>query len=59
MGNGRVGAGAQVICQVLSWFYFFAGVRTLANSLEMLLVTAILSLLDWPGTERRPKWCAS
>lgn len=36
-----------LICQVMNWFTFYCGVRTLSNSLEMVLT--ILSLYHWPN----------
>ncbi|KAH3763718.1 GPI mannosyltransferase 3 [Pelomyxa schiedti] len=37
------------ICQLLSWFTFFAGVRTLVNSLETSLTVVSLYFWDFPG----------
>eukprot|EP00698_Gefionella_okellyi_P019719 TRINITY_DN6087_c0_g1_i3.p1 TRINITY_DN6087_c0_g1~~TRINITY_DN6087_c0_g1_i3.p1 ORF type:complete len:384 (+),score=76.47 TRINITY_DN6087_c0_g1_i3:465-1616(+) len=36
------------MCQLMSWFYFFTGVRTLANSLETVLINAALLYWPWP-----------
>eukprot|EP01102_Stenamoeba_stenopodia_P006754 TRINITY_DN1883_c0_g1_i1.p1 TRINITY_DN1883_c0_g1~~TRINITY_DN1883_c0_g1_i1.p1 ORF type:complete len:522 (-),score=35.79 TRINITY_DN1883_c0_g1_i1:81-1646(-) len=35
-----------LVCQVLSWFTFYCGIRTLSNSIETTLTTAALSY--WP-----------
>jgi GPI mannosyltransferase 3 len=42
-------ANDALICQLLSWCYFFCMPRTLSNSLEAALTTAALAFWPWIG----------
>ncbi|XP_066272298.1 GPI mannosyltransferase 3-like [Branchiostoma lanceolatum] len=46
--HGKGVAQWTLLCQLLSWFMFYCGPRTLTNSMETVLTTAALYYYPWP-----------
>ncbi|XP_078702493.1 GPI alpha-1,2-mannosyltransferase 3-like isoform X2 [Branchiostoma floridae x Branchiostoma belcheri] len=46
--HGKEVAQWTLLCQLLSWFMFYCGPRTLTNSMETVLTTAALYYYPWP-----------
>ncbi|XP_078600609.1 GPI alpha-1,2-mannosyltransferase 3-like [Branchiostoma floridae x Branchiostoma japonicum] len=46
--HGKGVAQWTLLCQILSWFMFYCGPRTLTNSMETVLTTAALYYYPWP-----------
>jgi len=55
LAGGRV-ALWTLLCTLCSWFAFYAGPRTLSNSIETVLTSIGLYYYPWPNTARKAHW---
>ncbi|CAH1773769.1 unnamed protein product [Owenia fusiformis] len=52
LSDGKT-AQYTLLCQLMSWFMFYCGPRTVTNSMETTLCVIGLYFFPWPGTSRK------